>query len=99
MINKEAETLLENGLIMECVYPCWVSNPVVKKKNDDDRTCIDFTNLNKVYLKYSFPLPRIDQMVDATAGFDKMSFLDAYSRYNQIPLYEEDQIHTAFITE
>ena len=69
-INKEVEKLLENGLIVECTYPCWVSNPVVvKKKNGDDRTCIDFTNLNKACLKDSFPLPKIDQMVDATTGY------------------------------
>ncbi|PON39603.1 hypothetical protein PanWU01x14_303830 [Parasponia andersonii] len=91
---------------MEYVYPCWVSNPVVvKKKNGDDLICIDFTNLNKACPKDSFFLPKIDQMVNVTARFDKISFLDAYSRYNQIPLYEEDQIllyeedqiHTAFI--
>ncbi|PON79267.1 hypothetical protein PanWU01x14_013830 [Parasponia andersonii] len=99
-INKEVEKLLESGLIRECTYPRWISNPVVvKKKNGDDRICIDFTNLNKACPKDSFPLPRIDQMVDATAGFGRMSFLDAYSGYNQIPLCAEDQIHTAFITE
>ncbi|PON47474.1 hypothetical protein PanWU01x14_244330 [Parasponia andersonii] len=60
-INKEVEALLENGLITECVYLCWISNPVVvKKKNSDDRTCIDFTNLNKAYPKDSFPLLKID---------------------------------------
>ncbi|PON77048.1 hypothetical protein PanWU01x14_030570 [Parasponia andersonii] len=97
-INKEVEKLLESSLIRECVYPRWVSNPVVvKKKNGDDCICIDFTNLNKARPKDSFPLPRIDQMVDTTAGFNRMSFLDAYS--GQIPLYAEDQIHTAFITE
>ena len=76
-INKEVEKLLENDLIMECTYPRWVSNPVVvKKKNGDDRTCIDFTNLNKACPKDSFPLPRIDQLVDMTSGHKLISFID-----------------------
>ena len=41
--------------------------------------CIDFTNLNKAYPKDSFPLPKIDQIVDATTEYPIMSFLDAYS--------------------
>ena len=47
----------------------------------------------------SFPLPRIDQFVDATAGHELFSFMDAYSRYNQIPMYEPDEEHTSFITD
>ena len=60
---------------------------------------IDFTNLNKACPKDSFPLSRIDQMVDATTRYPKISFLDAYSRYNQIPMKKEDRIHTTFTTE
>ena len=72
---------------------------MVKKKNGKWRVCIDFTNLNKACPKDSFPLPKIDQLVDATAGYERMSFLDAYSGYNQIRMNKEDRIHTAFITE
>ena len=72
---------------------------VVKKKNGKWRVCIDFTNLNKACPKDSFPLPKIDQLVDATTGYERMSFLDAYSGYNQIQMNEKDRIHTAFITE
>ena len=42
---------------------------------------------------------RIDQMVDATAGHELLSFMDAYSGYNQIPMYHRDEEHTAFITD
>ena len=58
---------------------------------------MDFTNLNKACPKDSFPMPRIDQLVDATAGHPQMSFLDAFQGYHQIPLALEDQ-ETAFVT-
>ena len=61
--------------------------------------CMEFTNLNRAYPKDYFPLPRIDQMVDAVAGHEVLSFLDAFSSYNQIQLTEEDQVHTSFVTE
>ena len=71
---------------------------VPKKDTDILRMCIDFTDLNKHCPKNHFPLPRIDQIVDSTAGCDRLSFLDAYSGYNQIKLKAEDQELTAFIT-
>ena len=60
--------------------------------------CINFTNLNKACPKDSFLLPRINQLVDATARHKLLSFMDAYSRYNQIPMYEPDEEHNSFIT-
>ena len=71
---------------------------MVKKKTGKWRVCVDFTDLNKACPKDSFPLPKIDQLIDATAGHDRMSFLDAYRGYHQIPLYAADQEKTAFIT-
>ncbi|CAL2247844.1 unnamed protein product [Prunus armeniaca] len=61
--------------------------------------CVDYTNHNRVCPKDSFPLPRIDQLVDATAGHALLSFMDAYSGYNQIFMHPEDQAHTSFITD
>ena len=55
---------------------------VVKKKNRKWRLCMDFTDLNKTCPKDSFPLPKIDQLIDATVGHDRMSFLDAYRGYH-----------------
>ena len=60
--------------------------------------CVDFTDLNKAYLKDSFPLPRIDQLVNSTTGHKLLSFIDAFSRYNQILMDEEDQEKTSFVT-
>ncbi|XP_019230417.1 PREDICTED: uncharacterized protein LOC109211339 [Nicotiana attenuata] len=61
--------------------------------------CVDFTDLNKACPKDSFPLPHIDQLIDATVGHELLSFLDAYSGYNQILMEEEDQEKTTFITQ
>lgn len=60
--------------------------------------CVNFINLNNACPKDSFPLPIIDQLVDVTSGFDLLSFMDAFSGYNQIMMHEEDQEKTCFIT-
>ena len=59
---------------------------------------MDFIDLNKVCLKDSYPLPRIDQLVDSTARHQLLSFMDAFSGYNQIKMDEADQEKTSFIT-
>ena len=59
--------------------------------------CMDFTDLNKAYPKDSFPLPRIDQMVDSITGHKLLTFMDLFSRYNQIKMAKEDQEKTSFI--
>ncbi|KAK1603720.1 hypothetical protein QYE76_027393 [Lolium multiflorum] len=88
------------GFIRELKEAEWVANPVMVPKKDTTalRMCIDYTGLNKHCPKDHFPLPRIDQIVDSTAGCDRLSFLDAYYGYNQIKLKKEDQELTAFIT-
>ena len=59
---------------------------------------VDYTNLNKAFLKVSFPLPRIDHIVDAMASHDMLSFLDTFFGYNQVPMCPSDMEETAFIT-
>jgi len=71
---------------------------VVKKANGKLRMCMDFTNLNKTCLKDSYPLPRIDQLVDSTIGHKLLSFMDTFLGYNQIKMDEVDQEKTSFIT-
>jgi hypothetical protein len=60
--------------------------------------CVDYTDLNKHCPKDHFGLPRIDRVVDSTAGCVLLCFLDCYSGYHQIALKEEDQFETVFIT-
>ena len=60
--------------------------------------CVDFTDLNKACPKDPFSIPRIDQLVDATVGYHRMSFLDAFQGYHQISLALDDQEKITFVT-
>ena len=98
VVGEEIARLLAAGFIMEVFFPEWLANPVlVLKKNKQWRMCIDYTSLNKACPKDPFALPRIDQVIDSTAGCELLSFLDAYSGYHQIKLNPADRLKTAFI--
>ena len=98
-INEEVGKLLQAGAIREVEYPEWLANVVlVKKTNGKCQLCIDFTDVNRACLKDSFPLPRIDLIVDVTAGHELLSFMDASSGYNQISMDPDDQEKTSFVT-
>ena len=71
---------------------------MVKKANGKWRICVDFTDLNKAYPKDDYPLPRIDQLVDSTVGHKLLSFMDTFSRYNQLRMDKTDQEKTSFVT-
>ena len=61
--------------------------------------CIDYTDLNKACPKDSYPLPSIDRLVDGASDQAVIRFLDAYSGYNQIQMYEPDIPKATFTTE
>ena len=93
------DNLLKAGFIEEIKYPEWLANVVVvPKKGDKWRVCVDNTDLYEECPKDSFPLLRIDQIVDTSAGHGMLSFLDAFSRYHQIPMHPPDAKKIAFIT-
>ncbi|XP_072054232.1 uncharacterized protein [Arachis hypogaea] len=72
---------------------------MVRKNSGKWRMCVDFTDLNKACPKDSYPLPNIDRLVDDTSGYKVLSFMDAYSGYNQIQMHPNDEDKTAFITD
>ena len=79
VIKDEVTKLKQAGAIKEVFYPEWLANTVVvKKKNGKWWVYVDFTDLNKTCPKDPFPMPQIDQLVDATVGHPRMNFLDAF---------------------
>ena len=91
VIQTEVDNLLHNGFIRVFKYSDWMANVVVfPKKGNKWRVCVDYTDLNVACPKDCFPLPRIDQIVDASAGHGMLSFLDAFSGYHQIPMHSPD---------
>ena len=78
-VREEVVRLKQAGAIKEVFYPEWLANMVVvKKKSGKWRVCIDFTDLNKACPKDPFLMPKIDQLVDATVGHPRMSFMDVF---------------------
>ncbi|KAK0589925.1 hypothetical protein LWI29_020308 [Acer saccharum] len=71
---------------------------MVTKANGKWRMCVDYTDINRACPKDSFPLPKIDQLIDSIAGNKLLSFMDAFSRYNQIMMHPADQDKISFIT-
>ncbi|XP_070001971.1 uncharacterized protein [Nicotiana sylvestris] len=100
VIQDEVHKLLKIRSICEVKYPDWLANTVVvPKKNGKWRVSVYYTDLNKACPKDSFPLQHIDQLIDATAGHELLSFLDAYLGYNRITMDPLDEEKTSFITE
>ena len=85
-VKSEVTKFKQAGAIKEVFYPQWLANIVViKKKTGKWRVCVDFTNLNRACPKNPFPMPRIDQLVDATVGHPRMSFLNAFQDIIRYP--------------
>jgi hypothetical protein len=91
--------LLDAGFIREVKYSQWLANIVmVCKKNGKWRMCTYFTDLKKWCVKDDFPLSKIDQIIESSAGCDIMAVLDYFSGYHQIWLRREDKEKTSLIT-
>ena len=71
---------------------------MVKKASGKWRICVDFIDLNKACPKDSYPLPRVDILVDSTVRHQLLSFMDVFSGYNQIRMHEVNQEKTSFVT-
>ena len=82
-VMDEVNKLLAAGFIWEVYYSDCLPNVVlVNKTNGKWKICMDFTDLNKACPKDSFPLPKIDQLVNSIAGHKLLTFMDAFSEYN-----------------
>lgn len=97
IIVQKVEKLLEAGHIREVQFPIWLSNAVIFGKEEGKwRMCIDFRDLDKACPKDHYPLPRIDQLVDATSGCELLSMMEAYQGYHQVKMYLGDIAKTTF---
>jgi hypothetical protein len=96
-VKREVERLIEANFIRPCRYVDWISNIVpVYKKNGKVRVCIDFRDLNRATPMEGYPMLVADLLVNATAGYKVISFMDGNAGYNQIFMAVEDICKTAF---
>ena len=85
VIQLKVKKHIDSDFIREEQHSDWVANIVlVTKKNGKIRVCIDFRDLNEACPKDEFPLLITDVMIDNMCGFEWMSFMDGFSRYNQL---------------
>jgi len=99
-IESEVSQFARVGFIRKVIYTTWLANVVMVKKGSSKwRICVDYTDLNKACSKDTYLLPNIDRLVDGTSGHKMLSFLDAYSGYNQIWMYPPDEEAKTFMTE
>ncbi|XP_070014746.1 uncharacterized protein [Nicotiana sylvestris] len=98
-IETEVNKLIEAGFNRKVKYPIWVSSIVpIRKKNGQIRVCVAFRDLNNACPKDEFPLLIPELMINATTGYEAMSFMDGSSGYNQIRMTPKDEELTAFRT-
>ena len=99
-IKEEVDKLLKANFIREVRYSTWLTNIVmVEKANGKWKICTDYTDLNRACPKNAYPLPNIGKLVNGAFEFQVLSFLDAYSRYNQIQMHAPDEEKMSFITK
>jgi hypothetical protein len=99
IMEKEIKKLLNAQIIIPLRYSEWVSNLVpVRKKNGEIRLCVDFRNLNKCSKKDSYPLSKMEHILQRVSRASVMSFIDGFSGYNQISVHIDDRENIAFKT-
>ena len=99
-IKEEIDKLKEVEFIYEIEHTDWVSPiVVVLKKNGKLRVCVNLKKVNATTIRDNYPLPIIEHVLERVARKEAYSFLDGFSRYNQVSIELKDQHKTAFATE
>lgn len=98
LVKKHIKQLLDSQIVRESSSPYSSPIVVVTKKDGSIRLCVDYRQLNAKTRKDAYPLPRIEESLDALSGARWFSTLDLASGYNQVPVAEKDKFKTAFCT-